>query len=419
VAGLSASLLVVACGAGDSGSARRGDRPFERPDPDAAELVVEPTATLAATLHRALTATHPGNVAVSPLLVLDGLAMVRVGADGASQDELDRLLGTSGLGDDELLGAVAAVHEGLAASEGEQTNETRRGSVRIDLPSSLWLQRGTRLDQTWLDRLSGGLDRPVRLVDFRSDPESARNALNTWAADATGGAISQLAPRGTVTSASRLVVAGAVWLEAPWAAPFPVTETTTAPFTLAGGATVQVTTLHQRRARGFRYGEGDTWQAVELPYLGDDLSMVVVVPRLGGLAAFEAGLDGDRILEVLDALGPAPVEVTVPAFGFTSELQLLSALGDLGLDQITDPERASLDPSAPGELLAVDDVIQQTYVGIDEEGTEESAATATGSAAPIVGDTESVVADEPFLVLVTHRPTGAVVLIGRVSDPRA
>lgn len=376
-------------------------------------------ASLAARLHRSLATTHPGNVAVSPLLVLDGLAMVRVGADGASRDEFDQLLDTSGIGDDELLGAVAAVHEGLASAEGEQTNETRRGSVRIDLPSSLWLQRGSRLDQTWLDRLSGGLGRPVRLVDFRSDADSARTALNAWASDATGGAISQLAPRGTVTSATRLVVAGALWFEAPWALPFPVNETATAPFTLASGTTVDTAMLHQRRARGFRYGEGDTWQAVELPYLGDDLSMIVVVPRLGGLAAFEAGLDGDRILEVLDALGPAPVEITMPTFGFTSELQLLSSLGDLGLDEATDPERASLDPAAPGELLAVDDVIQQTYVGIDEEGSEESAATSTRSTAPIIGDTESVVVDEPFLVLVAHRPTGAIVLIGRVSDPRA
>lgn len=411
--------LVVGCGSAGTVSQARGDAPTIEPDPSEAEQLRDPGAALATSLLRAVASERGGNVAVSPVLALDGLSMVRAGAGGTTRDELDALLGTGDLDDDQLLASVAGTTAALEQSEGEQRSERRQGTVTVDGPSSIWLQRGTTLGDEWLDLLSSHLDRPVRLVDFRSDPDSARDAINRWAQDETGGDIDQLAPRGVVTSTSRLVLASTLWFEAPWDAPFEVERTEDGPFHLADGTTATVPLMQAQHAEGMLYAEGPRWQAVALPYLGRDLAMVVVVPQGSTLEELEAQLTGPALTDLLDDLRPAGVELSVPRFAFTSELDLFGPLRSLGLVQSTDVDEADLDRMAPAEPLAIDEVIQQTYISIDEEGSEQSAATVSETTTPPPPGLVSVAADQPFLFLVVHRPSDVVLLIGHVVDPRS
>jgi serpin B len=419
VALAAAAVLAAACGSAGTVSQARGEAAPIEPAPTDAEALVDPGAGLAASLLRAVAAERGGNVAVSPVLALDGLAMIRAGSGGDTRTELDGLLGTGELRDEELLASVAGLDVAIAGSTGEQRSERRQGTITVDAPSSIWLQRGTALDEGWLDLLSSRLDRPARLVDFRSDPDSARTAINQWASDETGGGIDALAPRGVVTSSSRLVLAAALWFEAPWALPFDVARTTDDAVALPDGTTATVPVMHLATETGLRYAEGDGWEAVELPYLGDDLAMVVVVPRDATLADLEARLSAELIDEIDRSLRPRGVRLSLPRFSFTTELELSGALRSMGLARTTDVEEADLEPMAPAEPLAVDEVLQQTYVSIDEEGTEQSAATVSEEATAPPDDLIPVQVDQPFLFLVVHRPSDSIVLIGHVVDPRS
>lgn len=417
MASLAIAVVLAACGADDSGSVVRSDAEPVPAPPSASRALEQPAQRFAGRLYAALAARQAGNLAVSPVLVIDGLAMVGAGAQGATAHEIDALLGTEALSDDELLAAVAAQRSALADATGEVRGPDRQGRVELDQPSAMWLQRGTVVAPELLDQLAERLDRGVRLVDFRSDPDAAGEAISRWAEDETDGAIRQLAPRGAVSDASRVAVTSALAYEAPWAVPFDVTRTETGTFTPPDGTVTRVAMLRRDAPQGLRAADEAAWQAVEVPYLGDELAMVLLVPRDDDPTAIDRLLAEGRLPEVLDELRPTPVALTVPRFAVTTEVELVPTLNSLGLATATDVETAQLDGIAAGEQLALTEVIQQTYVGIDEEGTSTSAATVTQQAPPLPTDLVTISADRPFSFVVLHRDSGTVLLIGRVTHP--
>ena len=410
------ALVAAACGTGDTGSAQRGEATVRRPPAAAAEAVADARTDLAARLYLAVADQRGDDLAVSPLLVTDGLAMVRAGAVEDTAAELDAVLGTGDIGPTELLDGVAAAESAVLADTGEQTTENRRGTVSVRSASSLWLQRGTVVDEAYLDELAAGLDRGVRLVDFRSDADSAGDAVNRWAEQETGGQIRVLAPRGTMGSSTRMALASALTYEAPWAVPFDVTRTTVGDFTRADGTTTRVPLLRRDAAEGLRLAEGDGWQAVEVPYLGGQLTMVLLVPSGPDLGPVHQLLAAGGLGEALDGLRRRPVALTLPRFAFTTELDLVAPLTGMGLVRTTDVDEAQLDAMAPAESLALGEVVQQTFVAVDEEGSSQSAATVSARATTPT-DLTPVVADHPFVFVVRHPDSGSVLLIGRVTDP--
>jgi serpin B len=161
---------------------------------------------------------------------------------------------------------------------------------------------------------------------------------------------------------------------------------------------------------------------VELPYDGGQLSMVVIVPEPvagdGGdaLAALETGLTGDRVGAILASIAPSRVALSLPTFSFSSPFDLAQTLVDLGMvDAFGDADFSGIDDSG----LRIAKVIHKAFVAIDEAGTEAAAATAVVTEPPSEPPPPIPVAvDRPFLFLVRDIPTGAVLFLGRVVDPR-
>lgn len=413
--GLALVLAAAACGADETGADVRGEGSPGGADPAAARALEDAGLAFAADLLREAAADDPGNVVVSPWLVQDQLGQVRTGAGRHSLDELDAVLRLDGVPDEQLLAGLHAVRTELGERRGEHGNDERRGTTVVDHRNELWVQRGTRLDDLWLDGLAGGLDVGVRSVDFRSDPASARDSIEEWAEPATS---EPLLPPGTVTDETRLLLPSALRLEAPWARSFPVARSRVAPFALPDGSAVAVPTMRVLAPRGLRTATDDAWTAVAVPYLGDDLEMVVLVPgdgRTGGTT-----LDGTTLGRLLRSLRAAPVDLELPRFAVADQLVLDEPLRRLGLAATLDVEGADLSAMAPGEPLAVSGVVSRTAIAVDEEGTGRSAATATADEPVASGLEPTVVAvDRPFVFLVHDRVTGAVLQIGRVVDPRA
>ena len=219
-----------------------------------------------------------------------------------------------------------------------------------------------------------------------------------------------------LTDLTRLVLTNAVLLDASWAMPFDPDMTSPAPFTLPDGSVVDAEMM--RDTRSILFAEGDGWQAIELPYVGDDLAMLLVVPDVGSFDAIEARL-GDFVggLE----MNPARVALALPRFQFRSQLGVVDALRGLGMTDAFDRGLADFSGMTGGRDLFISDVLHETFVSVDEAGTEAAAATAViiDLRSAVVGDPIVLEIDRPFFFVLRDRVTGAVLFLGRVTDPTA
>jgi serpin B len=208
----------------------------------------------------------------------------------------------------------------------------------------------------------------------------------------------------------------AIYLKAPWLHPFNADATQPGAFTRLDGSTVEVPMM--RTGEWLPYAEGSGWRAVELPYLGGELAMTVIVPD--DLAAFESSLDADAFAAIVDALSPADVLLSIPRFSTESKLALSDALRELGMPLAFDPDLADFSGITAEDRLFIAAVVHQANIDVDEAGTEAAAATAVvmeaGSAPP---EPITLDVDRPFLFALRDTTTGAIVFLGRITDPSA
>jgi serpin B len=400
-----------------TGSAVQAPAAREQAPAVAAVLASTAIAELGADLYHGIGETERGkNVVFSPLSIETALAMVRNGAAGQTRQEMDAVLSA---GSGELLDrSLNALDTALAAHDGPvRTGGPEPVEIGLRTSNALWAQEGFILYAAFLDVLARHYGAGVQVVDYETATEAARQRINAFVSERTNGKIPQLLPPDALDSETRLVLTNTVWLKAPWARPF--TAFGDQPFTRADGSAVPVPTM--RVAAGStpvlpgRYGEGPGWKAAELPYAGEGLSMVVIVPD--DLAAFESSLDGPGLLAITGGLGGELQSVQMPRWSTRTSASLPDQLGALGMRRaFTD---AAEFPLLSPEPTMIDDVLHQAFIAVDEKGTEAAAATAviSGPASIPVYRGAHMVVDRPFVYAIRDRATGAVLFLGRVVDP--
>jgi serpin B len=348
------------------------------------------------------------NLVLSPSSVATVLAMVLPGARGVTADEIAAVL-HSHLPSERLAEAAGALDGGLgdrAAGDG----------LELRISNTVWAQAGLGLRPELLGLLRRAFRAGLREADFVRDPETARQAINQLVAEQTAGKIPWLFTPGSIGGDTLLVLTNAIYLEARWLEAFDPSATRPEPFHLLGGSSVEVGMLHREASLG--YAEGDGWRAVELPYRGGRLAMDVVLPE-AGLAAFQSGLDADRLGEALGQLRPQQVRLALPKFTFDSSHDLREPLIALGM-RTAFTDMADFSGITEGTPLRVDQVVQRAHVEVDERGT--TAAAATGASMVMVsmvvpeGPVELRV-DRPFLFLVRDLSSGQILFLGRVTRP--
>ena len=411
-----AALLVVASaciGTTPTGQAMRGEAPRHAPNDEFLPSTVDAANAFAIDLYRA-SGQGQGNFVSAPYAVLLALGMSRAGSAGTTLEQFDRVLHAKETANlDEGLNTVDQL---LASRSGEKSSTTRKGRITLSADASVWGQRGTRFKSEYLDTLAADYDAPMWVVDFQSDPETARESINQWGADATQGRIAEVVPRGDVTAFTRFLPTAVTYLRAPWQVPFDRAMTRTGSFVQLDGGTADVRTMQVSSPQGVLVAEGTGWQAVDIPYLGGELSLLVVVPVSSTFAELEQSFDRDQLDAVVSDLTEEPVDLRLPLFQFTTSGDLTDELETMGL---TDAFSSSADFSGitSDELLELSGVAYQGYFGIDEEGTDaDTRANATTTATPSAG-AQKVTVDRPFLFAVRDRETGLVLLMGRVVSP--
>ena len=385
------------------------------PDPAAATGAAAGLRAFTADLYRRV-AAEGGNIGCSPYSVAAALAMARNGARGRTAQEMDRVLHAAGLRQlNDGLGAVDAALE-------ERSGRVRRAdgskaTIELRVANSVWGQRGVTWQPPFLDALARSYGTGLRVVDYEADAGGARDRINAWTADRTAGKIPHLLPERLLDELTRLVLVNALYLKAPWEHPFEEHRTGPEPFTRANGSTVAVPTMRASLS-GARYARGDGWAAAELPYAGGALAMTVIRPD-DGLPALERGLDGPGLARIDRALAPVPaLDLRVPKWTFRTTLRLDDVLGQLGMPTAFDERTADFTGMTTDMPLHISAVQHETYVAVDEAGTEAAAATAvvvSTTAAP--SRPAELVLDRPFLFLIQDRATGTPLFLGRVADP--
>ncbi len=353
------------------------------------------------------------NLVVSPASVAIALAMMLAGAAGDTGAQLAAALHS---GDATALAAsMNALTTGFDSHT--QTVEVPGGDsadVVLAIATSLWLQAGFCVEVAFLDVLATQYGAGLRSVDYSTDPEAAGLAINAWVDEATHGRIPELLGQGAVTTDTQLILVNAVYMKAPWLHMFSDDATAPAAFTTNDGTSVQAPTMHV--VDQFDYAAGEGYQAVVLPYLGDGLSMVIVL--------HDAGQPPYAAAAAVATLGDATsarVAVSLPKFDIETSVALTDVLIALGVTDAFDPVTANLrgiaDTTPP---LFVNTVIHQANITVDEQGTEAAAATAVllagGAAAPPAEPIDFTV-DRPFVFAVRDDTSGAILFLGHIGDP--
>jgi serpin B len=236
--------------------------------------------------------------------------------------------------------------------------------------------------------------------------------------DQTDALIPTLLPVGTITQDTRFVLVNAIYFNAGWATPFDPQQTRGGAFTHLDGSTVQAQMMSQGVLET-GYASGAGWAAVELPYAGNQTSMVVVLPDAGNFASVESALDGAQIDSIFSSLKTTAVELTMPKFTIQgATISLKNELSKLGMTDAFDPAHADFS-ALSADPIYIYDVLHQAYVSVDENGTKAAAATGVigvGTAAP--QNPVTFDANRPFLFAIRDIPTNSVLFVGRVLDPK-
>lgn len=343
------------------------------------------------------------DIVFSPLSIATAGAMLHAGARGATAGQLATVFGLPGAETPTNYNALEQVLLGLDRATVHTAN-------RI-FPAARY-----PIEQAYVDQLVRYYGAGVERLDY-GEADAAAGRINDWVGERTLGLIEDLVSADALDEETALVLVNALYLAAPWARPFADTATRNETFTRLDGEDVDVAMMHASRLNT-RFAEGDGWQALEIPYDEPTLSMLVIVPAAGRFEEVEGQLGADFVAAIDEDGRDGVVDLSLPRWSSRrTDAELLAHLADLGFDAGGDTDFTGIGADNPILTAAV----HAATIDVDENGTVAAAATAglgVAGAAPQAPDV-TIRADRPFVYLVRHNLSGAILFAGRVIDPSA
>jgi serpin B len=377
-------------------------------------LLVEGNSAFAFELYQELKEKE-GNLFYSPYSISLALAMTYAGASGETAEQMAATL--QFLLDQNRLHPAFNWLDAELAKRGEGAEGKDGEGFRLNIVNAIWGQKDYTFLSTFLDVLAENYGAGLRILDFMTEPEESRVTINDWVSNQTEGRIEDLIPPGAIDALTRLVLTNAIYFNAAWKYPFNENITADGSFYLLDGGQVIVPMMQQTKLFGYTEGEG--YQAVQLLYDGNELSMVILLPASGNFAAFEEGLQAQQVSDIINDLRYPEVSLTMPKFEFESEFSLKDTLTEMGMP-IAFSGAADFSGMTGNRELFISGVVHKAFVSVDEAGTEAAAATAV--ILPSSGPPEppaEVTIDHPFIFLIRDIKTGAIIFVGRVLNPAA
>ena len=409
-------LGLAACPNAAAGELIKSDKQRDTtPEVNESELatLVDGNSAFAFNLYQQLR-DEDGNLFYSPYSISLALAMTYAGARSETERQMADALHFT-LPQNQLHPAFNALALELA-SRGEGAEGKDGEGFRLNIVNAIWGQKDYQFLAAYLDTLAVNYGAGLRVLDFVGVPEESRVTINDWVSEQTEDRIEDLIPSGLINPNTRLVLTNAIYFNAAWLYPFEEDLTGDGAFHLLDGSQVTVPMMRQTESLG--YAEGDGYQAVELPYDGNELSMVILLPASGQFETFEAALDAAQVEGIIGSLENREVSLTMPKFEFDSSFSLREALSALGMP-IAFSEGADFSGMTGNRDLFIADVVHKAFVSVDEAGTEAAAASAVMMELTAMPETVEVTIDRPFIFLIRDIETGAILFVGRTLNPAA
>ena len=449
----------VAATANEAAVAAAGERPEK--------IALQANSEFAFDLYAQLAKEHAGkNLFFSPHSLSNALLMTAEGARAKTADEMGEVLGFPDslrrTGDDaqQIPWEMGKIHVGQAQLNRLFKNK-QIDPLELRVANAVWGEKTNAFAAPWVRTIRSAYDTgAVQEADFLGNPERERARINAWVEEQTKQRIKNLLPIGSIKRTTRLVLTNAVYFKADWESPFSKKSTRDDEFMLGSGAVVKVPIMSKRGMKNARYAafnadgsffatpenlpgqvpkpptypDKSGFAMVELPYRDGKISMIVIAPnRPDGLPALEANLKSASVEKWITDLKHRPVHLNLPKFKSETTYNLNQTLGAMGMNRaFTDPAlpggadfSGMMESPNPNNRVYIQLVAHKAFIEIDEEGTEAAAATGVAmdegdaTSTEIIPFTPVFRADRPFLYLIRDKKSGAILFLGRVSDPRA
>ena len=352
---------------------------------------------------------QPGNLFFSPYSITTALGMTAQGARGPTADQMYQVLGgTTARG--------AALHESYGQLQKRLGGAAADRGYQLAVANALWGQSGYHYMPQFLADSQKTYNAGLTPVDFVGQTEDARLTINNWVAKQTQDKIKDLIPAGAIDANTRLVLTNAIYFKGNWETQFKKEATVTGPFAVTADKKVDVPLMSRKGM--YRYGKTPQMQLLELPYVKDELAMVVLLPtKVDGLADLENTLTLEQFNGALAKMHRMEVKVTLPKFKLTSQFGLADQLKKLGMPLAFNPGAADFSGMTSQEKLFISAVIHKAFVDVNEEGTEAAAATGVMMNTMAMIQEPEFTADHPFLFLIRDVRSGALLFMGRLAEP--
>lgn len=360
-------------------------------------------------LYGQLTDSEDNNVFYSPYSIFSALAMTYEGAREQTADEMQSVFHFPAI--DVLRPNFAAFYNGL--NQERKNYELRTGNA-------LWCQADFPFQEDYMYTVETYYGGKAANVDFVNETEKSRQTINSFIEEQTKDKITDLLPSGVINTLTRLVLTNAVYFEGEWVQKFDKRDTVEENFKITPDEVVKTPMMHMAPDEiGFQYADLNDLQILELPYKGDKISMLILLPKTN-LSDIEPSLTAEKITEYRSSMLETKMKkICLPKFEFDTKYFMKDTLSSLGMPTAFS-DAADFSGMTPADQLHISDAIHQGYIKVDEEGTEAAAAVA------VVVNTLSIApshpifyADHPFIFLIQDQETGFILFMGRVTDPTA
>lgn len=371
-------------------------------------------------LYAQLKDTTKGNLFVSPYSISSAMAMTSMGADGETKSEIDKVLHFN-TDRNALATSFSILNDQILTPKG-----TPEEFPQVNIANSMWMQVEKPFMPEFVEVLDKYFKSGIYALNFAHDPEQARQEINQWVENHTHNKITDLFPSGSINHDTHLVIANAIYMQAPWKIQFEKDNTTHEMFYLAEDNMALVEMMNAIST--FRFMVNDQFALLEMPYglekegSGADLAMLVFLPKeIEGLAQLEKDISVEKLKAWMDQMDYTDVQVRFPKFKLDYDVSLKETLSKMGMP-IAFTSAADFSGISGTRDVAIDNVVHKAYINVDEKGTEAAAATGVVVGLTSLGEEIDVppyyfLADHPFLMMIVDKKTDTILFMGRYVDP--
>ncbi len=348
-----------------------------------------------------------GNIFFSPYSISFALAMTYEGARGQTAEEMASVL---------HFPENNTTRRNSYASIYNQLNEEDKEYV-LNTANSVWAQEDYPFLEEYFKVLEQYYAAMATNLNFVDDPEGSREIINDWVEEQTNDKIKDLIPQGYISALTRLVLTNAIYFKSNWDKQFDEEYTMEQDFRVSPEKTVKVPMMSMN-GETFNYTETEDLQILELPYDGEELSMLILLPKDDSLDTVEASINADELRGWRNDLVEEKIDLYMPKFTFETKYFMRDILKKMGMPTAFTPGEADFSGMDGTRNLFIGHVIHQAFVEVNEEGTEAAAATSVGMELTAVPQANTLFrADHPFIFLIQERGSGNILFMGRMADP--